>query len=495
MTEIIHSKSENQILTLLEKAKILESLVSYAKQFSQNIGHDFNDRTILLTAITGAAATEIGGRTSASVFGYMRKTDYANFEDIEFFKDTRLNVIDEISFASYNSTLCKISNNLKSFSECHEHMYGKHAICFLGDFCQLEAIGGDCIYKNRNGIFWEQALTCMVELKGTHRFNDCPDMKTIMPNMRDGVLSAKDREILNSRVINGKDIKKPNPLETKYAVFFNAKRADINATVFRNYLTTYHDVNSESDIPSTAIVIKAATKWDKSKIPLTFDQRKVLFEECSEADVKRGSNQMCAPLLCLFSGCSLMVSQNEDVLNGIANGTVCKFRKVVLKQGVELEKIRMHGYWVHAVTMDAVEYIEVEWEDCNHFEGKFCLRPQVAAFKVKYPICEFGLTTRMQASIELQYLPVLVNHATTGHKLQGKTVQSLVIAQWSKVKNWAYVVLSRVKTLAGLFLTKPIPEDFDFSPPNDYLEMMENLRKTILATPEQVSELKKELNG
>ena len=101
----------------------------------------------------------------------------------------------------------------------------------------------------------------------------------------------------------------------------------------------------------------------------------------------------------------------------------------------------------------------------------------------------------MQTSIELQYLPVIVNHATTGHKLQGKTVQSLVIAQWSKVKNWAYVVLSRVKTLEGLFLTKPIPEDFDFSPPNDYLEMMENLRKTILATPEQVSELKKELNG
>jgi hypothetical protein len=41
------------------KAKILESLVSYTKQFSQNIGHDFTDRTILLTAITGAAATEL----------------------------------------------------------------------------------------------------------------------------------------------------------------------------------------------------------------------------------------------------------------------------------------------------------------------------------------------------------------------------------------------------------------------------------------------------
>jgi hypothetical protein len=48
-------------LTLLEKAKILESLVSYAKQSSQNLGHEFNDRSILLTSITGAATTEIGG--------------------------------------------------------------------------------------------------------------------------------------------------------------------------------------------------------------------------------------------------------------------------------------------------------------------------------------------------------------------------------------------------------------------------------------------------
>ena len=63
--------------------------------------------------------------------------------------------------------------------------------------------------------------------------------------MRDGVLSAKDREILNSRVIDGKEVKKPNPLETKYATFHNAKRAEINATVFYNYLKTYHTVNSE----------------------------------------------------------------------------------------------------------------------------------------------------------------------------------------------------------------------------------------------------------
>ncbi len=69
-------------------------------------------------------------------------------------------------------------------------------------------------------------------------------------------------------------------------------------------------------------MIKAATIWDKSKIPLSFDQRKVIFKEYSESDVKRGTSQMCAPLLCIFSGCDLMVMENEDVLQGIVNGTV-----------------------------------------------------------------------------------------------------------------------------------------------------------------------------
>ena len=89
---------------------------------------------------------------------------------------------------------------------------------------------------------------------------------------------------------------------------------------------------------------------------------------------------------------------------------------------------------------------------------------------------------------------MVVNHATTGHKLQGKTVESLVIVEWSRVKNWANVVISRVKTLNGLFLLKPIPDDIDFSPANDYLEMMKYLRKMVLATPEQVVELKQTLN-
>ena len=70
---------------------------------------------------------------------------------------------------------------------------------------------------------------------------------------------------------------------------------------------TFHKEKLESKIPLTAIVIKAITELNKSKIPLTVDQCKVLFKECLEADV-RHKNKIAVPLLCLFSRCNLMVT-------------------------------------------------------------------------------------------------------------------------------------------------------------------------------------------
>ena len=253
--------------------------MAYAKQFSKKIGHQFTRQTICVTALTGSAATEIGGQTTATKFQYMKRKDHATQEDIEEHADTRVNIINEISFADYDLVLGKVSANLQAFTECREFQYGKHAICFLGDFCQLETIGGNCIYKQRNGIYWEQAMNCMVELKGTHRYKDCPEMSRIMPAMREHGLSASDREVLNSRVIDGDKVKMPSPMTTRFATYYNEKRCSINADVFKDYLEQHHSTCTEGNIPKTAIVIKGNACWSKSKIPLSFEQRKVLFEE------------------------------------------------------------------------------------------------------------------------------------------------------------------------------------------------------------------------
>jgi hypothetical protein len=56
-------------------------------------------------------------------------------------------------------------------------------------------------------------------------------------------------------------------------------------------------------------------------------------------------------------------------------------------------------------------------------------------------------------------LPVLVNNATTGHKLQGSGIDSLFVHKRSYITNGVYVMLSHVKTCAGLFCRKELSKD------------------------------------
>ena len=86
-------------------------------------------------------------------------------------------IVDEISFADYDKVLAKMSDHLKQLTQCDEHTFGSANICFLGDFRQLEPVGKNAIPNHERGMFWEGSLTHMVELEGTHRFNECEVMK------------------------------------------------------------------------------------------------------------------------------------------------------------------------------------------------------------------------------------------------------------------------------------------------------------------------------
>ena len=62
-------------------------------------------------------------------------------------------------------------------------------------------------------------------------------------------------------------------------------------------------------------------------------------------------------------------------------------------------------------------------------------------------------------SVNIFQLPINMNDATTGHKLQGMSKDNLIVTSWTFVENWIYVMLSRVRTLKGLYLLKPIPKN------------------------------------
>ena len=79
--------------------------------------------------------------------------------------------------------------------------------------------------------------------------------------------------------------------------------------------------------------------------------------------------------------------------------------------------------------------------------------------------------------MKLNQFPFVRNTATTGHKLQGKTVEAILAYAFRYSVNWPYVVMSRVTTMDGLYLRKRLSDDLsNYTVPPELTEMLVRLR-------------------
>ena len=80
--------------------------------------------------------------------------------------------------------------------------------------------------------------------------------------------------------------------------------------------------------------------------------------------------------------------------------------------------------------------------------------------------------------VNIRQFGILCNNATTGHKLQGMSKDVLVVNNWDyRCPNWIYVVLSRVRTIQGLFLLKRLRVDHEFHADKDLLKEDQRLHE------------------
>jgi hypothetical protein len=146
----------------------------------------------------------------------------------------------------------------------------------------------------------------------------------------------------------------------------------------------------------------------------------------------------------------LMNTENHDVSNGITNGTLCFLSKVVLHMNVmesNFSPTNVDGYCIWTIGVSKVNYLSCQIDGSNRM---FNVKANHVLCKINFPIqlipsqkiCKIVRTS-------VNHFPVLVNHAITGHKLQGQTKESLFISDWHYNLNWQYVVLSRETTLKG----------------------------------------------
>jgi hypothetical protein len=199
--------------------------------------------------------------------------------------------------------------------------------------------------------------------------------------------------------------------------------------------------------------------------PLT--RKHTFYQTSSEADINGDSRSRIDPVLKLYYGCELMLTDNIDVAKGLANGTRGFLQNVVLKQNETYHKVYYsNDISIKAVFASAVDYVILQHVNSSIQPRTFAIKPQQNQLEItlNFPLCRQRPDTSLKPKpslVEMKtiQLPLVSNSATTVHKLQGTGVEKLFVFSFCYRKNCLYVVLSRVKQLSGLILAKKIDSD------------------------------------
>jgi hypothetical protein len=240
------------------KTRVINAVLAYSKGFCKALNYIFDKRMIVVTALTGVAATLINGETLHGAAKFYNKT--VTTDHIQEWKSTRLVIVDEISFAT-SADLSTLNEKLNLLKESVHQKYGNLHMVFTGDFSQLEPVSGKPLYYETNFPIWHDWINCFIELWGQHRFKDDPEYGNIMKRIRDGEGTENDIARLNTRVIGGEHPDSPTiadlPNNLTYAVFRNQNRSAINNGIFAEHLRKTHSTDPNKPPPFHTMIIRS----------------------------------------------------------------------------------------------------------------------------------------------------------------------------------------------------------------------------------------------
>lgn len=172
-----------------------------------------------------------------------------------------------------------------------------------------------------------------------------------------------------------------------------------------------------------------------------------------------------------------MCNTNDDLKEGRGNGSLCRVTKIKLKENADVYWKNWDGKKVNHVSAEDVDWIE--FEHWPHPPKKFDRHFRLTTDKVSATIslCVHSNCKPVPfGGANLTQFPVNTNIATTGHKLQGMSKDNLIVVSWNyAMVNWVYVVLSRVRTLSGLYLCCKLDEHKKFHVSEELIEYEKKL--------------------
>ena len=430
------------------KSTVIELVLLYAQAYCSYLPNViFCCNTIVVTAMTGVAATLICGETMHGAL-FLNQKHEIEPEQIELWADTCLLILDEISFVS-KSNFQMMHKQLDKLKQEINKKFGGLNIIFSGDLRQLEPVGRGKlpIYKDNNCPYSIDWVNCYIELNGMCRFKKDVSWGKLLMRMWNGELTKEDVEFINTNVVTvNKSRHLPNDI--RYMTYFNRDRDAINTALFEGLCARLRCRNVSTRDTLIVLANKLAAKTLHGNYE-PFHNWKIFWKNCGEDDIKfpREHNGRMDPLLKLYKGCQLMLVFNNNVMCGEANGTTVTLISVCLKPNIVPIQIIIGKLPVKAVY--ALQVISIVLKHNN---------PKITPNMFQLEPIEFRITTRIlkpkllqmkgdnheMVKMKATQLPVIANQATTGHKLQDASINQLFVNNWNYTTNWPYMVLSRL---------------------------------------------------
>ena len=317
-----------------------------------------------------------------------------------------------------SQTLFDVHRRLKEImghSEFDETIFGGVSVLAVGDLYQLQPVKQKHIFDLPSdinvqlcGCLWENFV--MMELKTIMRQKEDQTFAELLNRIRTGSQTSEDIALLQTRIINRND---PNyPSDTLHVFTTNRLTDEHNEVMLSTLPPPYFTVmaiDSKKDIQTGQVVVKPPQKSSETG----------------------GLKEK----LTLAKGCRVMLTANLNVSDGLVNGATGTVEDIELQN-------------------DNVRCVIVRFDRDDVGQQASAAAGRYRQVPIGRHEAKITVGRHYGAEMTRSQFPLTLAWGCTIHKVQGITVDRIVVCMSGRFNpGQAYVALSRVRSISGLYLT------------------------------------------
>ena len=445
-------------------------------------------------AYTGAAASNIFGRTISSLIGDAKTTKKKkNNESLNVsinctaaleknFSSCRFIIIDEVSMIS-TYMLAKMDARLKQAKK-NTRPFGGLNMIFFGDFVQYPPVSGTALFKpfiDPNAKSDDPTEKQAIQTKKKQAQSDINNHTTgrnLWTQLNYAVFltqQMRQKDETYGQILT--DLRNNSTARIKHYFAMLQTRiagpdcaSDAKFSNFRDavLITTRNAVRTAVNFAKTKSA--AIQQSEKQIVILAHDSCKTTtLTPKHRIGLLHQLDNKCGDLigmLSLVSGMPLVIKSNVATELGVCNGTRCKLSRVVFhKDQVPFDNSSTTAEEKLITKMPIMIIVKIDNPRFPPFDGlepgEFPIFP-IESYGIEYQDYVDGRQVIIASGIKRTQLPVLPGYALTGYTAQGATFDRAILDLTSPPKGCGksnpadtYVLMSRMKTMKGLLILRP----------------------------------------